>query len=483
MRGPVAATVISQEFVEPSFDAHEPERESRGSRAPAVLGTTMGVVTAAIYFIGAGRSVGDVDASVTVGAFVKTNSVFDPLHRTLNVPGFRFNNHPVFSLIEHAVWSAGFHSETALRVAPILFGAVAVGLLAWECARRFGVLAGSCAGAILAANPLFAFLSRELRDYSLVVLCAVSSTILLARMLERGDPQRAVRVGYVLILAIGLGTHLWFVPVLVAQIAVVLSQRKLDRRWVASWFVSVLLGSAVYVRMVGDMFHAQARGFSNASFPTKSLHLLLGDQWFAVGILAGFVAFAFVAARKNRAVVFPMVAVFMIVAFVWLVIRPQGLGPRFLIWLVPAVALSAAVIVARKPWAAVLVAVAVVAMIGEQAGSWSSASPNVGQAAAILDAGRARGLRVCGYKAGQWAVLAYTNAPPYLPPEGVAGCDLVVEMKFPHTKLDEVISAELPYVWSNNGRSPIVVRGRDPIRPLLFPPPQLSLDSHPVTYP
>jgi hypothetical protein len=443
----------------------------------------MGVVTAVVYFIGSGRSIGDVDASVTVGAFVKTGSIFDPLHRTLNVPGFRFNNHPVFSLIEHAVWSAGFHSETALRVAPIVFGALAVGLLAWESARRFGVLAGACAGAILATNPLFAFLSRELRDYSLVVLCAVSSTILLTRLLEHTDRRRAVRIGYVLIVAVGLATHLWFAPVIVAHAAIVWSQRKLDRAWVFSWVGAVLLGCAVYVRMAADMFNGQANGFSNNSFPTKTARFLLGHQWVAVAILAGFIAFAFALSRKNRAVTSALVVVGAITAFVWIVIRPQGLGPRFLIWLVPVVALSAAVVVARKPWAALLVVIAVGAMVGDQAGRWVSASPNVAQAAAIVDAARARGLRVCGYKGGQWAVLAYTSSPSYLPPEGVAGCDVVVEMQLPHTKYDDVISAELPYVWSRHGKNPIVVRSRQPIRPVLYPPPSLTLNSHPLTYP
>jgi hypothetical protein len=443
----------------------------------------MAVVTAAFYFMAPGRSIGDVDASVTVGAFVKTGSLFDPLHRTLNVPGYRFNNHPVFSLIEHAVWSAGFHSETALRVAPIAFGALAVGLLAWECARRFGLLAGACAGAILAANPLFAFLSRELRDYSLIVLCAVSSTILLTRLLEPDRRRPLLRIGYVLILAVGLASHLWFTPVIVAHAAIVLSQRKLERAWVFSWLGAAVLGSAIYVRIAADMFHGQANGFSNNSFPTKTTRLLLGHQWFAVAILAGFVAFAFALSRKNRAVTYALVVIGAIVAFVWIVIRPQGLGPRFLIWLVPVVALSAAVIVARKPWAAVLVLIAVGAMVGDQAGRWVSASPNLAQAAAIVDSASARGLHVCGYKAGQWAVLAYTSSPRYLPPEGVSGCDVVVEMELPHTKFDEVLAAQLPYTWHEHGRTPIVVRSRQPIRSILYPPPALTLNSHPRTYP
>jgi hypothetical protein len=483
MRGPVQQVILTpEELVEAPAEVDR-DRQPASARAAAALGAAMGVVTAAFYFVGASRSIGDVDASVTVGAFVKTPSLLDPLRRTLDVPGFRFNNHPLFSLIEHAVWSAGLHSEAALRVGPVVFGAVAVGLLAMECARRFGLIAGFCAGAILATNPTFAFLSRELRDYSLVVLCAVASTILLLRILERDEPRARTRVGYSLVVAAGLATHLWFAPVLVAHVVVVLAQRKWDRRWIAQWAIATVLGLAIYVRLAGDMFHGQRNGFSNASFPTKTAHLVLGHQWIAVAILGGFVVCAIALSSHNRAMLLALLTVGAMVGFVWAVIQPQGLGPRFIIWLVPLVGLSAAVVVARKPWAAALVAVALFAMVADQAPNWSTSSPNVARAAAILDAARARGLRVCGYKAGEWAVLAYTTSPMHLPPEGVAGCDVVVEMEFPRTQYDDVIRAQLPNEWREPGSSSIVVFSRTAIRPMVVPPPELSLDAHPRTYP
>jgi Dolichyl-phosphate-mannose-protein mannosyltransferase len=484
MRGPVQQILLTpEELVEAPADVDRDRQPLSTRAAAAVLGGAMGVVTAAVYLVGAGRSINEVDSSVTVGAFVKTPSLLDPLRRTLDVPGFRFNNHPLFSFLEHAVWSAGLHSETALRIIPVVFAAVAVGLLATECARRFGLVAGFCAGAVLATNPFFASVSRELRDYSLVVLCAVASSILLIRILESDESRARMRVGYSLVVAAGLATHLWFALVLVAHLAVVFAQRKWDRRWVAQWTMATVLGLSVYVRIVADMFSGQRNGFSNASFPTKTARLMLGHQWIAVAILGGFVVWAVSRSMHNRAVVLAALTVGAMIAFVWLVIQPQGLGPRFVIWLVPLVALSAAVVVARKPWAAALVAVALLAMVADQAPSWSTSSPNIARAAAIVDAARARGLRVCGYKAGQWAVLAYTTTPPYMPPEGVVGCDVVVEMEFPHTKYDDVIRAELPNVWREPGKNPIVIFTRTAIRPMIVPPPELSLDAHPRTYP
>jgi hypothetical protein len=483
MRGPVQQVILTPTELAGAPADVDRDRQPASTRAAAALGAAMGVVTAAFYFVGASRSIGDVDASVTVGAFVKTPTLLDPLRRTLNVPGFRFNNHPLFSLIEHAVWSAGLHSEAALRVAPVMFGAVAVGLLATECARRLGVIAGFCAGAILATNPLFAFLSRTLRDYSLVVLCAVASTILLLRILERDEARARTRVGYSLVVAAGLATHLWFAFVLVAHVAVVLAQRRGDRRWIAQWTIATVLGLVIYVRIAGDMFHRQHTGFTNASFPTKTAHVMLGGQWLAVAILGGFVVCAIALSSHNRAVLLALLTVGAMIGFVWVVIQPQGLGPRFIIWLVPLVGLSAAIVVARKPWAAALVGVALLAMVADQAPYWSTSSPNVARAAAIVDAARSRRLRVCGYKAGQWAVLAYTTSPPYLPPEGVAGCDVVVEMELPHTHYDDVIRAQLPNVWREPGKNPIVVFSRTAIRPMVVPPPELSLDAHPRTYP
>jgi hypothetical protein len=481
----VQTTITSEELVAapaPSA-ASAPSHRSASPRAALFSGSTLGLLTAAVYFINSGRGIGMLDSSITVGAFVKTRSITDPLHRTLNVPGFRFNNHPLFSLIEHTVWSAGFHSESALRVAPILFGALAVGLLTWECARRFGVLAGVAAGSILAVNPLFVFLSRELRDYSLITLCAVASTIILVRMLERDRRSVPARIGYVLIVAAGLASHLWFAPVVLAHIAIVFAQRKLSWRWILDWLAATMLGLAIYVRLAEDMFKGQRNGYSNRSFPTRTAHLLLGHSWVSVAILAGFVGFALFLFYRTRVVLFPALALAAFFGFVWLVIQPVGLSPRFVVWLIPVVGLAVAVVVSRKPWAAVLVAVAVIAMVADQTGDFVNASPDVARAAAIIDVARARHLRVCGYKGGQWAVLAYTTSPPYIPPQGISGCDVIVAMKKPTTNVDTAIQAEFRSSWEDRGKNPIVVYSRYPIRAVLFPPPRLSLDTHPRTYP
>ena len=142
---------------------------TNGANLPA---NRIGTVTFAVYMLGSGRNY-DYDSSETVGTFVATRSLLDPFRRQ-DV----FNNHPLLSFVDHLVYSAGLHGPTALRVLPVLFAAGAVALVAGWATRCWGALAGTCAGAMLAANPLFAFSSRGVRGYSLVTLSAVASTLL-----------------------------------------------------------------------------------------------------------------------------------------------------------------------------------------------------------------------------------------------------------------------------------------------------------------
>src|SRR5438445_10156212 len=103
------------------------------------VGVAAGAVTFGVYLVGSGRSY-DYDSSETVGSFIATRSLLDPFRRQL-----QFNNHPLFSFLEHLVYSAGGKNEAALRVVPAADGAATVGLLA--------------------ANPTYAELSRSVRGY------------------------------------------------------------------------------------------------------------------------------------------------------------------------------------------------------------------------------------------------------------------------------------------------------------------------------
>ena len=173
--------------------------------------------------------------------FVATRSLLDPFRRQ-DV----FNNHPLLSFVDHLVYSAGLHGPTALRALPVLFAAVAVALVAGWASRSWGVLAGICAGAVLAADPLFAFSSRAVRGYSLVTLSAVASSLLLMRLLRRQG--RLASAGYVVAAAAGVATHLYALLPLAAQAAALLVRGAFDRRWGARLGAAIVKGVKTPIR-------------------------------------------------------------------------------------------------------------------------------------------------------------------------------------------------------------------------------------------
>ena len=180
-----------------------------------LCGALLGLAVTGVYFIGAGRAYG-YDASVTVHQFVVTPSLLDPLHRQA-----LYNNHVLFSFVDHLVYSAtGSRREWVLRIVPIVASGVAAGVLTWAVARRLGRLAGIAAGMVVAASPLLVANGREVRGYSLLLLACVVSTVLLADLLSA--PGSRLKVGaYVTALAAGIATHLFGLAMLPIHAAIV----------------------------------------------------------------------------------------------------------------------------------------------------------------------------------------------------------------------------------------------------------------------
>lgn len=128
-------------------------------RSPAVVGSLDTLLAAMLYTVGWDRAFG-YDASRTVGQFVTADSLPGVLAQD------RFNNHPLFSLIESAVYRfTGSTDERVMRLVPIVCGALAVGVVAGAVTRHFGAKAGHVAGAMLALNPLAVEQFREVRGY------------------------------------------------------------------------------------------------------------------------------------------------------------------------------------------------------------------------------------------------------------------------------------------------------------------------------
>lgn len=373
----------------------------------------------AAYLVGAGRSYG-YDESVTVGAFVSTPSLLDPFRRQIV-----FNNHPLFSFLEHLVWSAGGRSESWLRVLPALSGAATVGLCARWLARRHGVAAAVCGATVLAANPLFAEASRTVRGYSLVALCAVATTLLTGRLVA-GDERRRLGVAYVLFSAAGLAVHFYMGLVVVAQAAYVAAAGRVSARWRTRWYASLTLGALAYLG-IADVMAAAASGRSNvfhASFPLDAARAVLGGNPTAAAVVGHLVVAVACVMGRRRTVVLPVAAVGSLLLVVWLVMRPLDLYPRFLVWLVPGVAACVGLAVSRWPLAAAPALLAAGVMAVTETRDWRADTRALPRAAAAVEAAVARGHEPCAMN-GE-ALLAYTVPPREVSTGPVDDCDLVV---------------------------------------------------------
>src|SRR5207302_1488347 len=116
--------------------------------------------------------------------------------------------------IEELVGDVGY------RLLPAFGGGATVGLSTGVLVRRFGFLAGLCAGLYIATDPLFVDNSRDLRGYSLAALGSVAGTVLLA-----GPRTRWRLVGYAVVMGLALAAHLFAAVVLLCHLTWILTRR------------------------------------------------------------------------------------------------------------------------------------------------------------------------------------------------------------------------------------------------------------------
>lgn len=112
-------------------------------------------------------------------------------------------NPPLFYSLVKGWQALGFHSILALRLLPVLFGLVALVLLALAARIGWGRSAATSAVLIAGVSPLHVYASQMLRGYMLAtdgVLLAFVGLLLLLRDTERGDgaDRGAARMGLAL---------------------------------------------------------------------------------------------------------------------------------------------------------------------------------------------------------------------------------------------------------------------------------------------
>lgn len=407
--------------------AARPPSPARPRRSPAGAwaGAGLAVATFLAYLPGSGRSL-DFDSAQTVGMFIRQGPPWSAF-----LSQAAFNNHPLFSFLEQLVRLVTGRTDAAtMRVLPILFGALAVGVLTWFVARRHGLLAGLVAGSLLATNPTFLSLSRAVRGYSLLVLCAIVATVLVAE--DRPGRSRWNDLAYVAVAGMGLATHLYMLPVIAAHLGAVIARRRLDARWRFRFGGTALVAVLAYAGMAASMLDTMG-GYARVlktDLPWDVAVMATGGGWASFAAAPLVLAGAVVLLRRSRAARGAALGLGAVLLVQWAGLQSSALTARYFVWLVPGAAYLAAVAVGRLRPAAVLAVTSGALAVSVAAPGFTSDPTAYRQAAAVIARANATGARSCVVNIGVPPMLAYLDSPAdfaaVTEPAQLDRCDVVL---------------------------------------------------------
>lgn len=434
----------------------------RSALACTRLGLAAGAATLAVYLPGSGRPL-DYDSAVTAARFIRTPSLLDPLRRQLE-----FNNHVLFSFLGRLVVGAtGRSDELILRSLSIAAGVAFVVLVVSAAHRWFGPRPALVAAVVVVANPTFADNIRAVRGYGLMCLAAAVSTLTFLAML-RTSASRAITAVYVVAVAAGIATHLYFGLVVVGHAAAVVGSRVALRPWIVRWGASLAIALPWYAGVARYMANQDAPRSFDPLFPRDLLVATLGGTWVSVLLLGPVVGYALWRARREVALLWALAACGVVVAGLWIVLQSY-LFPRFVVWVVGGVALAAAFAVRERPWLAVPTIAAVVVALVATGPSFNEPVLANRTAAQILDATTSHGAQGCATD-GNFALPleAYTdNYQVVENPAQLAGCDVVVALRPTTTRaVEELLRSagrEFAFKTVLDARVPAVVLSREPL--------------------
>lgn len=421
--------------VEGLAQAKPPARTA--DRAVRVLVAVSGVAAFSLYFYAARRSF-TYDEANTIGTFVREGDLLRPF-RTQAV----FNNHPIFSFAETVIARISSSGEPWMRLLPALLGAGTVALFAWWSGRRLGWVAALAGSAVLATAPIFVVEVRQARGYALVVFCALVASILLVDDVD----TPAGRIGYAAAIAVGVGTHLYVLLVVLAHIGYLIARRPLDRARLGGAAIGVGLGGLAYLGMWRSIIDsARARGHQyHHAFATDVTKGLLGRSAAPMVLLALLLVVAARDLLRRREILTALALPGVAVAGIWMVVRPTDLYPRFLIAAVLPVAAAVAWAVCRHRW---LLPVAILASASALAAQHHDfqVEPPIREAAQLVAAARELGLRPCAM--GYPAIGAYTEPPArFTDVAQVPDCDVVVQVNTFGDEIMDRLRSHYPQHW------------------------------------
>lgn len=442
-------------------------REKKGLIAGTGPAAVLGVLTFAVYMIGSNRNFG-YDAAATFTNFVATPSLWDAFALrsvvpTIPVTQVATNDHVLLALISHIVFSlSATRNEAVYRIVPALAAGATVGISTYVLSKRFGLLAGVCAGLFIATDPLFVDNSRDLRGYSLAALGSVVATLLLT-----GPWTRRRLAAYAVVMGLAITAQLFAGIVLVCHFAWVLTRR--SRSEVAAYLPPAIVAGAIGVAAYADIYfneftrHGLPPSYFYPTFPRDLLLFLLGAPvLLPVGLWVASAALGLWTVKDRPWVWTTVAVVTAAVLFLWLGLQPAFLYPRFFIFLVPALAFLMASAV-RRWWVLgpVVLAGAVAAAYGQVA-TYSVDPLALRQAAAAVDRIEAAGGRACVIHSDEQVLSGYTTRFTVITQEDqLADCDAVVVVSWAvDLPLRDKAAQEFPRLTTLDAYYPAVVLER-----------------------
>ena len=148
----------------------------------------------------------------------------------LSYPGHWNNGMALFHTVLHGWIRIAGESEAALRFPSAVFGIAAVALLIALVRRVNGWTAALAAGLIFALAWRHVYYSQEARGYSLFIMLAILTTLLLVRLLERPGTGRLVAYGIALV-ALAYSHYQWVFVVVFHNLVVLISRRRVGWGW------------------------------------------------------------------------------------------------------------------------------------------------------------------------------------------------------------------------------------------------------------
>ncbi len=314
----------------------------------------MSAVSAVLLLYGIGRAFA-FDESVTVDRFVHPGAPWRALtEQTL------WNNHPLLSVIDSILAGPFGMGEPAMRAAPIAAAFLAAVLLFDGVARRWGAIAGGIAMLVYVTSPLTLVGSREARGYAFLTLAVVVAV----RTAPAIDRSHAALACYVAAVALGTAAQLLMIPIvwIVVQAG---SDRADRRRRLIAGAIGAAIGACAYAAIAVTMLRNRPPGGYDVHFFAQLASQSSGGTIVAsVLLVAGCVVGLRGAAIDWARIARPAVWIAAFIALQWI----TGSNPqlRFFGWIVPGIALVAALASSRSIIATLLIGAALVVSVVHQ---------------------------------------------------------------------------------------------------------------------